>query len=151
MNAAAAAPALSTANAAAVHEESRAYLASLLNKNLLVHTTDGRMFRGEFKCTDPVGSLSLSRAAFFLSAVGSVLTAQERNIVLAHTTEYRQPTARQRAQHAAEQAAAGEGRRVALNMTSRYVGLVVAPGEHIVKIELEEFTSQQKVPAGMAG
>ena len=44
-----------TGNAAALRDESRAYLQSLLNKNLLVHTTDGRMFRGEFKCTDPVG------------------------------------------------------------------------------------------------
>ena len=31
------------------------YLASLLNKNLRIHTTDGRMFRGRFTCTDPVG------------------------------------------------------------------------------------------------
>lgn len=44
----------SEANAAAIRDESRAYLQSLLNKNLLVQTTDGRMFRGEFKCTDPV-------------------------------------------------------------------------------------------------
>lgn len=29
-------------------------------------------------------------------------------------------------------------------MTSRYLGLVVLPGEHVVKIELEEFTSQVK-------
>jgi len=31
------------------------YLESLLNKNLRIYTTDGRMFRGDFKCTDPVG------------------------------------------------------------------------------------------------
>ncbi len=47
-------PPISAANAAAIGEESRAYLGSLLNKYLLVHTSDGRMFRGEFKCTDPV-------------------------------------------------------------------------------------------------
>lgn len=45
---------LSAANAAAVREESKMYLQSLLNKHLVVHTSDGRMFRGEFKCTDPV-------------------------------------------------------------------------------------------------
>jgi hypothetical protein len=28
------------------------------------------------------------------------------------------------------------------DMTSRYLGLVVIPGEHIVKIEVEEFASQ---------
>jgi len=38
--------------------EARAFLSSLINKSLRVHTTDSRMFRGEFKCTDPV---SLSR------------------------------------------------------------------------------------------
>jgi hypothetical protein len=31
------------------------YLKTLLNKNLRISTTDSRMFRGEFKCTDPVG------------------------------------------------------------------------------------------------
>ncbi len=30
------------------------FLISLLNKNLRIQTTDTRMFRGEFKCTDPV-------------------------------------------------------------------------------------------------
>lgn len=29
-------------------------------------------------------------------------------------------------------------------MTSRYLGLVVVPGHHIVKIEVEEFASQVK-------
>ncbi|CAK7231268.1 hypothetical protein SCUCBS95973_007853 [Sporothrix curviconia] len=126
MDATAAVPAAartpSAANAAAIRDESRAYLQSLLNKYLVVHTTDGRMFRGEFKCTDP-----------------------DRNIVLAHATEYRQPTARQRAQHAAQHAAAGQS-RVVMNMASRYLGLIVTPGEHIVKIEVEEFASQMKRP-----
>jgi N-alpha-acetyltransferase 38, NatC auxiliary subunit len=34
--------------------------------------------------------------------------------------------------------------KVALDMTSRYLGLIVVPGEHIVKIEVEEFVSQLK-------
>jgi hypothetical protein len=29
-------------------------------------------------------------------------------------------------------------------MTSRYLGLVVVPGEYIVKIEVEEFASQMR-------
>lgn len=31
-----------------------------------------------------------------------------------------------------------------LDATSRYLGLVVVPGEYIVKIEVEEFASQMK-------
>jgi len=31
---------------------------------------------------------------------------------------------------------------VKLDMTSRFLGLVVVPGRHIVKIEVEEFASQ---------
>lgn len=35
-------------------DEAQAYLQSLLNKNLRVSTTDGRLFWGSFKCTDAV-------------------------------------------------------------------------------------------------
>lgn len=35
-------------------DEAREYLSYLLNKSLRVVTTDGRMFWGSFKCTDPV-------------------------------------------------------------------------------------------------
>ncbi|TDZ20633.1 N-alpha-acetyltransferase 38-B, NatC auxiliary subunit [Colletotrichum orbiculare MAFF 240422] len=99
------------------NEAARDFLTSLLNKNLRVVATDGRMFLGQFKCTDP-----------------------ERNVVLAHTYEYRQPSAQQRAE-AAQNSGGGTG-SVKLDMTSRYLGLVVVPGEHIVKIEVEEFVSQ---------
>ncbi|KAH0597862.1 hypothetical protein MHUMG1_04234 [Metarhizium humberi] len=33
--------------------QAQEYLSSLLNQNLRVHTTDGRLFWGAFKCTDP--------------------------------------------------------------------------------------------------
>lgn len=33
-------------------------------------------------------------------------------------------------------------------MTSRYLGLVVVPGEYVVKIEVEEFASQMKGKSG---
>lgn len=39
-------------------EEARDFLTSLLNKNLRVMATDGRMFLGLFKCTDPASHLS---------------------------------------------------------------------------------------------
>lgn len=51
-----------------------AFLESLINKNIRIHTTDTRMFRGEFKCTDPV------RPTPFLTTLGGaprVLTQPE--------------------------------------------------------------------------
>jgi small nuclear ribonucleoprotein (snRNP)-like protein len=35
----------------------REFLATLLNKQMRILTTDGRIFRGSFKCTDPVRSI----------------------------------------------------------------------------------------------
>lgn len=43
-------------------EEARDYLSSLLNHTLRVVVTDGRMFSGSFKCTDPVSLLPLGRS-----------------------------------------------------------------------------------------
>ncbi|KAK0731133.1 LSM domain-containing protein [Lasiosphaeris hirsuta] len=94
------------------------YLQSLLNKNLRVTTTDSRMFWGGFKCTD-----------------------SESNIVLKHTYEYRHPSLQKQAEELAGTAATST---VKMDMTSRYLGLVVVPGKHIVKIEVEEFKSQMK-------
>ncbi|KAK3336129.1 LSM domain-containing protein [Cercophora scortea] len=115
-------------------EEAAEYLSSLLNKNLRVTTTDSRMFWGAFKCTDP-----------------------ESNLVLQHTYEYRHPSMQKQAEGSAAAAAASAGATLTstpgsavanqtfkMDMTSRYLGLVVVPGEHIVKIELEEFVSQMK-------
>ncbi|KAJ4397266.1 hypothetical protein N0V93_001490 [Gnomoniopsis smithogilvyi] len=100
--------------------QAQSFLESLLNKKLRIHTTDERMFWGDFKCTDP-----------------------DRNIVLQYTYEYRQPSAAQRAKAAAESEAAGET-SVKMDLIHRYLGLVVVPGEHIVKIEKEDFASQMK-------
>ncbi|AEO53912.1 hypothetical protein MYCTH_2295851 [Thermothelomyces thermophilus ATCC 42464] len=113
-------------------EEAASFLRSLLNKNFRVTTTDSRMFWGTFKCTDP-----------------------ESNIILQHTYEYRYPSARQVSDAAAAAAASaagsgdegggGQGKdkaKVKLDMTSRYLGLVVIPGKYITRIEAEEFVSQ---------
>ena len=35
-------------------DDADAYLKSLLGKQFRIHVADGRMFRGEFKCTDNV-------------------------------------------------------------------------------------------------
>ncbi|KAI0452527.1 hypothetical protein F5B21DRAFT_506226 [Xylaria acuta] len=96
------------------------YIKSLINKTLRVHATDGRMFIGTFKCTDT-----------------------DRNVVLSLTYEYRQPS-QQKLAEAASAAASANSATIKADMTSRYLGLVVIPGEHIVKMEVEEFTSQVK-------
>ncbi|PGH13561.1 hypothetical protein AJ79_03554 [Helicocarpus griseus UAMH5409] len=108
------------------------YLESLLGKTLRIHTTDTRLFVGTFKCTD-----------------------NDRNIILATTHEYRYPTsatlptstnnadsdsANPSKEEDREPAASGV---VKANMTSRYIGLVVVPGQYITKIELEEFRPLQ--------
>jgi len=84
--------------------------------------------------------LPLTAACFWASSSAQI--QQDRNVVLAHTYEYRQPSAQRRAE-AAQKAAEGTG-TVSMDMTSRYLGLVVVPGQYIVKIEVEEFISQIK-------
>ncbi|KAK4111887.1 hypothetical protein N656DRAFT_681529, partial [Canariomyces notabilis] len=90
-------------------------LQSILNKNLRVTTTDTRMFWGTFKCTD-----------------------SESNLVLQHTYEYRHPTPQQVSAAAAAAGTDPSTGKVKMDMTSRYLGLVVVPGRHIVRIEVEE-------------
>ncbi|KAK6859714.1 N-alpha-acetyltransferase 38-B- NatC auxiliary subunit [Apiospora arundinis] len=97
--------------------EAESYLNSLINKTLRVHATDSRMFVGTFKCTDA-----------------------NRNVVLSLCHEYRQPSQKQ-LEAAAASSSTGT---VQAEMTSRYLGLVVIPGKHIVKMEAEEFVSQMK-------
>jgi len=101
--------------------EAEYFVRSLINKTLRIQTKDSRMFVGTFKCTDP-----------------------ESNVVLALTYEYRQPSKQQLDQAAAANAALSGGERVTAEMTSRYLGLVVIPGEQIVKLEVEEFVSQMR-------
>ena len=62
--------------------------------------------------------------------------------MLAQTHEYRSPSPRK----LAEAAAADPTGAVKADMTSRYLGLVVIPGQHMVKMEVEEFASQLKKP-----
>lgn len=101
-------------------DESRAvrFLESLLGKSLRVHTTDTRMFSGIFRCTDA-----------------------DQNVILSSTFEYRFPP-REVVQNAAQDAdktvTTENPETVKLNMTSRLIGLVVIPGQHITRIELEE-------------
>ncbi|KAJ5327052.1 hypothetical protein N7541_010134 [Penicillium brevicompactum] len=95
------------------------YLEGLLGRTLRIHTTDTRMFIGLFKCTDA-----------------------ERNIILANSFEYRMPTtpavkAAAKATGAWGEGSEGKSTTVKVNMTHRLIGLIVIPGRHITKIELE--------------
>ncbi|KAI1436791.1 hypothetical protein GGR50DRAFT_170346 [Xylaria sp. CBS 124048] len=96
-----------------------AYLNSLINKRLRIHATDGRIFVGDFKCTDT-----------------------DRNLVLAATYEYRQSSGQSAT--GATTVTLGSKSDTAHEIPARHLGLIVIPGEHIVKVEVEEFTSQVK-------
>ncbi|KAI3338198.1 hypothetical protein F4824DRAFT_499529 [Ustulina deusta] len=111
-----------TVTEAPTKAEAEVYLKSLINKTLRIYVTDGRMFIGTFKCTDT-----------------------DRNVVISLTYEYRQPSQQKLADAASAAAATSpSSATIKADMTSRYLGLVVIPGEHIVKMEVEEFASQVK-------
>lgn len=59
---------------------------------------------------------------------------QECNIILGQSFEYRLPLAS--ALDTASASVSGSG--LMMDMTSRYLGLIVVPGQHITKIEMEE-------------
>lgn len=90
------------------------YLSSLLSRTLHIRISDRRLFVGQMRCTD-----------------------KDRNIILGNCYEYREPS-----EASLSRAATGKARdgsqKIQAVMTSRFVGLVVIPGEHIIKIELEE-------------
>lgn len=101
----------STPTDAMGNAEASFYLSQLIGKSLRIHTSDNRVFGGQMKCTD-----------------------KDRNIILSLTYEFREPPA-----DVIEQAVKSSGNpSVSVPWTSRYVGLVVVPGSHITKIELEE-------------
>ncbi|KAL1998561.1 hypothetical protein VTN02DRAFT_5968 [Thermoascus thermophilus] len=108
------------------------YLESLLGRTLRVHTTDTRMFVGTFKCTDT-----------------------DRNIILAGTYEFRFPSP-SAIQQAAAAAATPDGQdasrdTIKLDLSSRLIGLVVVPGQHITRIELEETPDEIRAREGRMG
>ncbi|TKA62059.1 hypothetical protein B0A55_11038 [Friedmanniomyces simplex] len=90
------------------------YLDGFINKTLHLHITDGRMFVGQMKCTD-----------------------NERNIILAMTHEYRQPSRADVKLAAERHEKAGMPGNVKVDMKKRFLGLVVVPGQYITKMEVE--------------
>ncbi|MCJ1435924.1 hypothetical protein MMC27_005300 [Xylographa pallens] len=107
-------------------EQAKMYLSSLLNRVFHIYTTDNRMFIGEFKCTD-----------------------NDRNIILSSAHEYRIPALPSAASTIissnptpADETSAndlpGTSKTVTLDLSPpRYIGLIVVPGPHITKIEVE--------------
>lgn len=74
------------------------------------------MFVGQMKCTD-----------------------NERNIILAMTHEYRQPSKSDIELSAARHEKKGGQGNVKVDMKKRFIGLVVVPGTAITKIEVESY------------
>ncbi|PVH77677.1 hypothetical protein DL98DRAFT_463473 [Cadophora sp. DSE1049] len=66
-------------------------------------------------------------------------TDSDLNIILSQTYEYRLPPPPK---------SSPSSTPAVLDMTSRYVGLVVVPGPYITRIEVEEFESQMKGKGG---
>ncbi|PHH52584.1 hypothetical protein CFIMG_005412RA [Ceratocystis fimbriata CBS 114723] len=97
----------------------RDFLGSLINKQLRVEIQDGRYFHGQLKCTDP-----------------------DMNIVLSNVYEHQKP------QSKPLDASSGDAspplEQTSPDLEHRALRSVVIPGEHIVKIELEEFASQRR-------
>ena len=62
---------------------------------------------------------------------------QESNIILSRAYEYRLPSASAIEAAASKEEAEGK-RNVKVDMTSRFMGLIVVPGKHITKIEIED-------------
>ncbi|KAM7208091.1 hypothetical protein V8F20_001637 [Naviculisporaceae sp. PSN 640] len=151
-------------------DAAKLFLEKLLNKNLRVTTTDSRMFWGSFKCTDAESNIILhntyeyrhpspsSIAQAAVTATATITSAVPSSSEI--TTEPPAPlsitgkpgstateTTPEIETAPAPRPDTGNGTSngtgtVKLDMTSRYLGLVVIPGQHIVKIELEEFASQ---------
>ena len=107
------------------------YLQSLLSKKLCVYTNDSRMFYGDFKCTDNV-NCPLERV---LRPAAKVF--QECNIILSQSYEYRQPSPNAVKAAAESSSETSSPATLKVDMTSRFLGLIVVPGQHITKIEVE--------------
>lgn len=114
-------------------QEGEEFLTKLLNKNLRVQTTDSRLFWGQFRCTDPDANVVLTSTYEYSPA--------SRSKVASTTTA---TTSSDTQSGNVQQSMLGE-------MQSRYLGLVVVPGKHIVKIEVEEFLSQLPKTTKKAG
>jgi hypothetical protein len=73
-----------------------------------------------------------------LSYLSSNTQSQQLNIILSLTHEYRQPSPSAISDAAYTHELSGSTENLKVDMVKRFVGLVVVPGKHIRKIEVEE-------------
>ena len=106
------------------------YLGRLLGKQLRIHTTDARVFVGEFKCTDNVCSTRSNPIMLRL--------VQECNVILSQASEYRHSLKKSISSVAKGGLPTVQEEETEQPMTSRFMGLIVVPGQHITKIELQD-------------
>ncbi|KAJ2900407.1 lsm domain-containing protein [Zalerion maritima] len=136
------------------------FLSSLLNKNIRVNTSDGRLFWGQFKCTDPASPtfsiLTISPADVIPPFPPFPPMRQPKSNLLnflqsGHTNSpagcKHSSISAAAAASSPDPTAAATG-RILLDMQSRYLGLVVLPGQHITKIQEELFASQLRRGGG---
>ena len=112
--------------------KAQSFLSSLLGRQMRLSVSDERIFAGEFKCTDNVGTATRNISCVDIRLI---IVFQECNIILASAYEYRPPTP---SAVAATVAAAAEPDKVKVDMTSRFMGLVVVPGKHVTRVEIDE-------------
>ncbi|EAQ92801.1 hypothetical protein CHGG_01036 [Chaetomium globosum CBS 148.51] len=139
--------------------DSRAFLERLINKNLRVTTTDSRMFWGTFVCTDHESNLilkhayeyrhpdpkkvaALAQATIPSPSLPSMNLSEDNNNNNHPTAAPTQTQTQGTSNGSASNNKAKPKDKVTVEMTSRYLGLVVVPGKYVVKIEEEEFASQ---------
>ncbi|KAI5809859.1 hypothetical protein DFH27DRAFT_163771 [Peziza echinospora] len=137
------------------------FLTSLLTRTLRVTTTDGRMFLGDLKCMDRDRNLILARTYEYRTPTTIAGLDTHRMVMpgvtattTTTTTTTSLDTIHSDAEGEEEEAAdgvsaghtpvpaeaqsGGEGDwKIQLELKSRYLGLVVVPGDVIVKVELE--------------
>ncbi|KAL0466551.1 hypothetical protein QR685DRAFT_99410 [Neurospora intermedia] len=139
------------------------WLNSLLNKNLRVSVTDGRMFWGQFKCVDAESNIILHSAyeyrfptssqvaaAAAAAITSSSVTPTPTGTTITSSSALSAPSdsdpslsaTPQEAYESATTSSSSSAGKVKVDLTSRHLGLVVIPGQYITKIELEEFASQ---------
>jgi len=135
----------------------KSYLRSLLNRSLHIYTTDNRLFVGDFKCTDnvnPPSPFPFSSPLKHLPHLTFSNTLQDLNIILACTHEYRLPPPPSASdfltpilppppisspQPTSPNPNTSSPPPPKLNhtLTPRFVGLIVVPGAHVTRIEIE--------------
>ncbi|EAA35808.1 hypothetical protein NCU07497 [Neurospora crassa OR74A] len=137
------------------------WLNSLLNKNLRVSVTDGRMFWGQFKCVDAESNIILhsayeyrfptssqvaaavtSSSSVTPTPTGTTITSSSALSAPSDSDPSLSATPQEAYESATSSSSSSSAGKVKVDLTSRHLGLVVIPGQYITKIELEEFASQ---------